>query len=56
MILFNCSTCPAPFGNTRSSFPFGQASFHSRRALMTIGGAGTLRSPEIDFGFPISLK
>ena len=45
----------AAIGNTRPRFPFGRASFHSFRVLITMGGAGTVRSPEMDFGLPMAL-
>ena len=51
-MLVRFSTRPAPFGNTRPSSPFGQASLHSRNALTTIGGNGTVRSPASDLSGP----
>ena len=50
------SILPAPFGNTRSRSPIGQASFHSLRALTTTGANGTSRSPAALFGAPIAFQ
>src|SRR5262249_45124659 len=48
------SIVPLPVGNTRSSFPVGHASLHSRRHFSRGAGIGTVRSPAADFGAPIS--
>ena len=49
------SIAPVPVGKTRSCGLFGQTSFHSRNAFTTIGGRGTVRSPDSDLGLPMSL-
>ena len=56
MILAWFSSLPVPFGNTRSRLPFGQASFHSFKVFNARGPNGMVRSPDSDFGLPISLK
>ncbi len=55
-MLDRLSAPPAPLGKTRQSSPFGQASFHSRRIVISIGGIGTVRSPTSDFGRPMALN
>ena len=42
-------------GKTISPSLFGQTNFHSHKALATIGGKGTVRSPDSDFGPPMTL-
>ncbi len=47
------SILPLGFGKTRPNLPLGHFSFHSRRALRTGVGTGTVRSPASLFGGPI---
>jgi hypothetical protein len=49
----NLWTLPNVLGKTGSSVPFGQASFHSRNVLTTVGDIGISRCPAADFGMPI---
>jgi hypothetical protein len=54
-MLVSVSMRPTPLGNTSPNSPLGQASFHSRNSLITIGGNGMLRPADTDLSEPMAL-